>query len=193
MKKPMVWLLLTMAVVATGCKSLLPRESSTVKTRWTNFNDIQIAFDQIEPYKTTADELRNLGFDPYTVPNVRILTYLDIIERFLPNASVTKDDLHKAVRACLDAKDGCQAYELDLTVIKKQRYGNVPLDVFGFQRKTKITGWNFKALIVMQNNLVVYKLRAGEPAIEEYEKKFKPLGPFQELDRMVVGVATKLE
>lgn len=195
MKKPVsvVVLFLTMVLVTTGCKSLLPKESSSVETRWTNFNDIQIAFDQIEPYKTTDADLRKLGFDPHTFPNVKILTYLDIIEKFLPNASVTKEDLHQAIRDCLDTKDGCQAYELELTVIHKKRYGNVAADVFGFERKTKITGWNFKALIVMQNNVVVYKLRAGEPAIEEYEKKVKPLGPFQELDRVVVGVATKFQ
>lgn len=134
-----------------------------------------------------------MGFDPYTVPNVRILTYLDIIERFLPNASVTKEDLHQAIRACLDNKDGCSAYELNLAVEKKERYGNVAADVFGFKRKTKITGWNFKALIVMQNNVVVYKLRSGEPALEGYEKTVKPLGPFQELDRVVLGIATKFK
>ena len=101
-----------------------------------------------------------------------------MISRFLPNNSIQKTDLPESVRGCLEAKNECQAYELDLTVTQSKRSGNLFLDIFGFLRKTR----NFKALIVLNRGTVVYKLWSGEPHLERYEKKKKPLGPLQELD-----------
>jgi len=69
-----------------------------------------------------------------------------------------------------------------LTVTQSKRYGNLFLDIFGYLRKTREPGWNFKALIVLNRGTVVYKLWSGEPQQERYEKKKKPLGPLQELD-----------
>ena len=63
------------------------------------------AFDQIIPGQTTTDELECLGFDPFSNANVRILTYLDVIGRFLPNNSIQKTDLPVSVRDCLEAKN----------------------------------------------------------------------------------------
>ena len=80
------------------------------------------------------------------------------------------------------AKDNCQAYELDLTVTRSKRYGNLFLDTFAFNRKTRETGWNFKALVVLNCGKAVYRLWSGEPNLERYETMKKPLGPLQELD-----------
>src|SRR5437879_4286719 len=85
----------------------------------------------------------------------------------------------------LPTKNDCQAFELDLTVTQSKRYGNLFLDIFGFLRKTRETGWNFKALIVLNRGTVVFKLWSGEPHLERYEKKKKSLGPLQELDSLV--------
>jgi len=105
-----------------------------------------------------------------------------VMSRFLPNNSIQKADLPASVRECLEAKADCQAYELDLTVTHSKRYGNLFLDIFAFNRKTHETGWNFKALVVLNCGKVVYKLWSGEPNLERYETKKKPLGPLQELD-----------
>ena len=129
-----------------------------------------------------------MGFDPHQTPNVKILTYLDIIQRFIPNASITLNDLQEDVRACIESKDCCHAYELDLEMTDSKRYGNLVLDMFGFNRKTKTTGWTFKALIIVKDDVVAYKLRSGEPNVDKLEKKTKPLGPLQEID----NVLTKL-
>ena len=139
----------------------------------------------IGPGQSTTNELEYLGFDPFSHTNVRTLTYLDVISRFLPNNSIQKTDLPEPVRACLEAKDSCQAYELDLTVTRSKRYGNLFLDIFAFNRKTRETGWNFKALIVLNRGKVAYKLWSGEPNLERYETRKKPLGPLQELDGVV--------
>ncbi len=184
-KKLFLLFLTVLVPLTTGCRSLFSSGSNTVKSPWKDFAEAKAAFDQIIPGQTTTNELERLGFDPFSSPNVRILTYLDVTSRFLPNNSIQKADLPESVRDCLEAKDNCQAYELDLTVIRSKRYGNLFLDIFGFNRKTRETGWNFKALIVLNRGKVVYKLWSGEPNLERYETKKKPLGPLQELDSTI--------
>ncbi len=178
-------LFLALVLTTSGCRSLLPTEDRRPRTSWTNFNDAQAAFDKIVPHKTTVGDLKDLGFDPHNLPNVRILTYLDLINRFIPNNSITMNDLQPDVRACIESKDCCHAYELNLDVTHNKRYGNVFLDVFGFSKKSHITGWTYKALIIVKDDVVAYKLRSGEPNVNKYEKKVKPLGPFQELDQVI--------
>ncbi len=180
----MCCLLVALVSITTGCKSMFPSDGSRPRTNWESFDDAQAAFDKVIPHQTTVAELKEMGFDPHTTPNVKILTYLDLIERFLPNNSISKDDLHPDVRACIEAKDCCHAYELALDFTQSKRYGNLCLDVFGFKKRTHITGWNFKALIILKDDVVSYKIRSGQPAVDRDEKKIKPLGPLQELDLM---------
>ena len=170
-----------------GCKSVLPREEERTKNAWNSFEDAQAAFENIIPHTTTAKDLHEMGFSHKCTPNLQILTYLDIINRFIPNASIAIEDLDPVVRNCIESKDCCQAYELDVLVEHKQRFGNAFLDIFGFTKNTQITGWKFNALVLIQDDVVIYKLRSGQPNIDRVQKKTKPLGPFQELE----GVVTK--
>ena len=178
-------LYLALVLTTSGCRALLPTEDKRARTPWTNFLDAEAAFDKIVPHKTTVADLKDLGFDPHTTANVKILTYLEIINRFLPNNSLTLNDLQPDVRACIESKDCCHAYELSLDISNNKRYGSVVLDVFGFNKKSHITGWKYNALIIVKDDVVSYKLRAGEPNVNRYEKKTKPLGPFQELDSVI--------
>ena len=68
---------------------------------------------------------------------------------------------------------------------RHKRYGNLPLDILGFQKKTRVTGWKFSALLIVQNDIVTYKLASGEPNVDRVEKKIKPLGPFQDMEGVV--------
>jgi hypothetical protein len=175
-------------VNTTGCRAMLPREIKTPRTQWHTFDEAQAAFDMIVPHKTTVSELKGMGFDPMSTPNVKILTYLDLINRFIPNNSITMMDLQPDVRDCIQSKDCCHAYELTLEFSDNKRYGSVFLDVFGFKKYSHITGWSFKALIIVKDDTVAYKLRSGEPNLNRYERKIKPLGPLQELDGMIMKV-----
>jgi hypothetical protein len=167
---------------------LFSSSSQRARTPWQNFDEAQLAYDKVVPHKTTVSELKTMGFDPMTTPNVKILTYLDLIQRFIPNASITFDDLQPDVRACIESKDCCHAYEMDLDLTDNKRFGNLALDIFGFNRKTKTTGWTFKALIIVKDDVVAYKIRSGEPNVDRVEKKTKPLGPLQELDNIIFKV-----
>lgn len=180
-------LYLAVLLLSTGCKTMFSSDSNRSQTPWTNFVQAQAAFDKIIPHQTTVEELKKLGFDPDATSNVKVLNYLDLINRFLPNASVKMEDLQPDVRECIESKDSCHAYELELHVQNGKRYGNLAADMFGFVRKTRITGWHFRGLIIVRNEVVAYKLRSGEPMLERYEKRVKPLGPFQDLESLLGG------
>ena len=182
----MCLLYLALVLTTTGCKSLFVSSGARTRTPWHSFEEAQTAYDKVVPHKTTLTELKGLGFDPFTTPNIKVLTYLDLIQRFIPNSSITFDDLQPDVRSCIESKDCCHAYELELEMTDSKRYGNLMLDIFGFNRKTKTTGWTFKALLIVKDDVVAYKIRSGEPNVDKLDVKTKPLGPLQELDNILI-------
>lgn len=175
----------TLLLVATGCSFLLPTSRTTLKSKWSSFDEAKAAFDRILPGATATNELAALGFDPATNANVRILTYLDIIQRFMPNQSITMNDLDPSVRQFIESRERGQAWEMEVNDTKGKRYGNAFLDVTGFVKKTHETGWQFKGLLLIQEGRVTYKLSSGAPNLDRYDKKVRPLGPFQELEGVI--------
>ncbi|MBS1224722.1 MAG: hypothetical protein H6R24_1400, partial [Proteobacteria bacterium] len=95
-------------LVLIGCSNLLPTIEQTTESRWKNYEETRQSFDRIVPGKTTSTELRELGFDPFENPNIKLLNYLDIIRIFIPNESIRMVDLHPNVRNCLKAKTECR-------------------------------------------------------------------------------------
>jgi hypothetical protein len=185
-------LLTAVAFYASGCSFLLPRSQSITKSRWKSYAEAKAAFDRIVPNETGTNDLAELGFDPKADPNIRVLNYLDIIQRFIPNQAITQDDLDQSVRDFIEAREKSVALEVELNEVRKKRYGNAFLDIFGFKQKTHETGWRFKGLLLLRDGLVVYKLASGEPAVDRDEKTIKPLGPLQQLDVIAVGTAGKV-
>ena len=173
-------LLCCLLALAQGCGTMLPVSKTNVKSTWESFEQAKLAFDKIEPYKTTLADLTALKFDPFQSPNIEILTYLDMVQRFMPNASIKIEDMDKGVQECIRAGERCQAYEIKLRNLRADRYGSVILDLFRFKRKTHQTGWSFAALVVVVDDLVIYKLWSGRPQIDEDVYQKNPLGPLQE-------------
>ena len=165
---------------------MLPQTHTVTRSRWKDYNEVNTAFAKISPFHTRTNALRSMGFDPEVSPNVHMLTYVEIIQRFMPTPDITKADLPKPVRDCIAARDRSCAYEIDLSDTHDDRHGNVFLDMFGFKRHTTVSGWEFKGLILMTDGIVVYKLSAGDPMISKDTDRVHPLGPFQELDNVVV-------
>lgn len=175
-----LFLVVAAVFTAIGCGSMLPSAKETARTQlWGTFDEAKEAFEQITPYKTSSDDLRKLGFDTTSTSNLKILTYLDIIQRFMFNPSIKKEDLDKGIQECIDAKTNCSAYQIRLRNISSSRYGNVMLDLFNFKRRTKDSGWEFEALVVMVNGTVVHKFWGGTPLIDEDREVKNPLGPLQ--------------
>ena len=171
--------LATLATLATGCSSLLPKSRSETEAPWKTFEEVKRTFDSIEPGRTTLQELKQLGYDPYVNPNVTVLNYSDVLSKYAPNA-VRDEYLEPGVRECLKTQTRCNAYALDHRQIRRDRVGNFFLDIINYERRTEITGWRFGAVIVVVDDRVVHKSWSGVPAIREVEENRNPLGPLQD-------------
>jgi hypothetical protein len=171
----------------SGCTGLLPRSKEVTASPWASYREAQATFDLIIPGKTTAEDLRELSLDPETVPNIAILNYSDVLRRFMLNQSVTLSDLDRGVQECVMAKTVCRGLEVNQRLVKKHRNGSFWLDFLGFKRQTHIEGWRFNGLVLLKDNVVVYKLTGGQPVIHESEHTQNPLGPVQSIGNKLTG------
>lgn len=172
-------------LLSTGCSSLLPSAKATTESPWKTFADAKSAFDKIEPDKSGSAELKTLGFDINSSPNLKILNYLDIAATV---QSIRIEDLDAGLQVCLRARTDCRAYVFEPKMTRTRRTGNFWLDIFNFQRKFHETGWNFKALLVLVNDRVSYKLWSGSPQTDEYREQRNPLGPLQDAGSMLLNL-----
>jgi|TARA_R110002096_G_scaffold268308_8_gene462050 hypothetical protein len=179
LKIQLVFIGVCLMAFLAACGSPLPRTEDKTKSPWANFDEAMTAYEKVILNKSTVDDLRGLGFDPYSTPNVKILSYLDLIQQFMPTNSVTLDQLPNSVQTCLAKQEACLAYEAHPGTVKRKRVGSVFLDLLGFKRKTIETGWRFNALIVLDNGVAVYKIWSGVPIIDSEKSRKNPLGPLQ--------------
>jgi len=172
-------LVVALVAIVGACGSLLPHDESRTYSPWKSYEEAQQAFDTIVPHQTTVHSLQALGLDPKSNPNITILNYSDVLRRFLPSPSVSAADLDVGVQECIAAKTHCRGYEVNQQFTKSQRYGSFWLDWFNFQRKTDVAGWRFNGVLLMKDELIIYKLTGGEPAIHSFQGSTNPLGPLQ--------------
>ncbi len=167
------------AALASGCATLLPKSKSVTEAPWKTFEEVKRTYDSIEPGRTTLQELKEVGYDPYVNPNVTVLNYSDVLSKYAPNA-VRDEFLEPGIRECLQSQNNCSAYLLDHRQIRRDRVGNFLLDIVNFKRRTSVTGWRFGAVVVVVGDRVVHKSWNGVPAISEVEESLNPLGPLQD-------------
>ena len=105
------------------------------------------------------------------------MNYIDIA---ITTQSIKTDDLDGGFRQCFKAKNDCRGYEFEPKVVNSERIGNFWLDLLSFKRKTKGTGWQFKATFLVVGDVVVEKLWSGNPHILEERENKNPLGPLQD-------------
>ena len=183
----------------SGCQSLLPTQQIYTQTVYKSYTEVEDIVNKIDVGKTTYSDLVNLGLDLENIPNVKKLTYLDIMERFkLDSPSrytlFNKIELPSGVLKTLAAKENGLAYEINLERIKNQREGSVILDALNFRKNVHTTGWKISVLILIVENKVEYVLYSGEKNIDTLKKEKNPLGPFQGFDGGdIIGVANDLD
>ena len=174
-----------------GCTSLLPSSKITIDSPWKEFDSAKADYGKIFPGKTTIEELNQIGFDPYKVPNMRILNSTDTINVFMQNPSIRIEDLDAGVQKCFEMKARCTSYRIEPSIQDSKRVGNFWLDLFAFKRHTVFTGWEFRGLIIIVDNVVVYKdPEGGRPSIHTEDVQNKPLGPLQEAASIIPGFVT---
>ena len=180
-------------LILTGCANLLPTSKTTVNSPWEDYNNAKLQYEKIIPGETTAFDLKKMNFNPYEVPNIRILNVTEIVGIFLPNPSIKIEDLDPGVQKCIEKRQRCTAYRIEPGVIDNTRVGNFWADLFTFKRHTIVTGWEFRGLITIVDNVVTYRDPAGgRPLVRTEEVVTKPLGPLQEVGGVIVTEIPKL-
>ena len=177
--------LLSLALLVGGCSSLLPRASKE-SSPFTSFDEARDAIEALIPMQSNVATLARLGIDPVRQPNTTILTHADIVRRFVPSALLKREDLNTGVLACLEARDACRGWEITAARISKERTGNFLADFTNFSRRSETTGWRFNALVLLVNDVVVYRAWGGQPSVMEVEISTNPLGPLQDMGSAIV-------
>lgn len=180
-----VFALASLGVSLVGCVGVLPKRHEITTSPFATFSDAHIAYTSVILDKTTNGQLTALGYNPDTIPNVTYLTYLDIIEAFVPRDGLPVSFLPTAVKSCIEALTRCTGYVVTPRQVNKDRVGNVWLDFFDFKRETETTGWEAEAMFVLLDNVVVYKLWSGRPQINERVVETNPLGPIQDAGTLI--------
>lgn len=171
---------LSLCLFVSACATWLP-EAHTDTTSFESYDKAHAAIEALEPMKSTQTSLESNGLNPTTHPNTTLLTHADVVRRFLPSSILRREDLDPGILACLEARDACHGLEIIGAKISKERKGSFWADFFNFQRRTETTGWRFMALVLMVDDLVVYRSWSGQPKIDEVELTRNPLGPFQDI------------
>ena len=173
---------------------LLPDQSEIGSSTFQSYKEVHDAFDRIALRRASMNDMSNLGFDAEKTPNVQVYSYLDIVERFMPNSSMAFDKLDPAVQDCIMARTACEGYVFKVAHHDFSRSGSLFLDIFGFVHTTTETGWTAQVLVLVQNGRVTHKLLSGEPRVEIVRDDIQPLGPMQNLGGLFsvsAGVAMK--
>tara|TARA_Y100000310_G_scaffold194590_1_gene194574 strand:+ start:1091 stop:1672 length:582 start_codon:yes stop_codon:yes gene_type:complete len=174
--------------VSVGCNtaSWLPSKSVNTQTQWKSYEELQSVVKGIKRGHTLED-VKRLGLDVNTTPNVQLLTYLDIAKRFgligLKDKSVTIPD---GVKRLMDAAEKGKGYELNVQATEHNRVGSFWADFFQFRKNTHTTGWQLSVLLIVVDDKVEYILYKGNPNIDKLEKEKNPLGPFQKISGYII-------
>lgn len=180
-----------LSLVGCGGLGLLPHETKVSSNSFQTYEQVQAAYTDIVPGQTRLTDLPKMGFDTATTPNVEVLSYLGVIERFMPRSTMSFDHLAPQVQACIESQDRCSAFVFHPQHVESRRMGNIILDILGFERQTVDTGWSAEVVLLMQDGRVAYKLMSGRPRIEDTREQITPLGPLQDLGNSVTRTASR--
>lgn len=169
-----------------GCSSLLPSAKSE-SSPFESYEQAQQAIESLVPMQSDVAAVKALGIAPPDYANTVILTQADIVRRFVPSALLQRQDLDPGVLACLQARNACRGWEVSASRIAKNRTGNFMADFTNFSRRLETTGWRFNGLILLVDDLVVFRSWGGQPRISELEITKNPLGPFQDIGPAVLA------
>lgn len=184
-----------------GCatQSLLPTQGVYTESSFETYTQVEGVVEKIVLGETKYSDLVKMGLDLENIPNVKRLTYLDVMSKFkLDSPSrytlFNKIELPVGVLKMLAAREDGLAYEINLERIKNQREGSVILDILNFRKNVHTTGWKISVLILIVDDTVEYVLYSGEKNIDTLKRERNPLGPFQGFDGGdIIGAASDLK
>jgi hypothetical protein len=150
-------LFVTLAAIGCGSLLLLPRQGdSTISVRTSR--ELAAAYARVHAGTTPASQLARLGFDAAN-PNAQVLSYLGVLERFLPRDSTKFDRLDAALQNCIQAQDRCTAIVFTPGDQQGTRSHGM-LAALGFGPAAAATNSPAVTLLV-QDGRVAYKMMTG--------------------------------
>lgn len=164
-----------------GCASWLP-EARTDVAPFESFEAARAAIEAILPMQSRRSDIDRLGFNPDKHPNARLLGQTEVIRRFLPSTLLQREDIDPGIWTCLKAGAACRGFEITSAKLTRERKGNFLADFFNFKRRTETRGWRITAVILLIDDLVVYRGWSGQPNVNETVLTDHPLGPFQDIE-----------
>ncbi|MDD5286619.1 MAG: hypothetical protein PHD54_12240 [Desulfuromonadaceae bacterium] len=183
MYKNRALLILFMTIlILSGCAALLPRATTVTNSPWKTYQEVAAAYDSVVPKKSTINDIKKLGFNIYSSSNLKILSYVDIA---VATSTLKRDELGGGIEECLRARNDCNGYVFEPQILNSDRYGNFWMDTFNFKRKTRDSGWKFRASFLVVDSVVVEKFWYGEPLVDLDKEIVNPLGPLQELGNVI--------
>jgi hypothetical protein len=183
----------TCALTVGGC-AWMPQSDEFLPSQveagggFETFSAVKDAYDKVKPGMTEAN-LCDFGFDPARSSKAEMLSYLGVIERFVPRDSIRFDSLPQPVRDCIDAQDHCQAFVFHPSRLTHTRTGDFLMDFFGFDRVTQDVGWSADLVFLVQDDRVVYKIMSGQPYIADVHNVRQPLGPLQDVGNAIAAAS----
>ncbi len=170
-------------ILLSGCAtSKLMDNSSDVSSGgadWKSFADAKDFFDKIEIGKTHDKDLASLGLDLNISKNLRTLAAPTFVALFSDSSFANFDRLPPAVQKCLKYEERCVGYRIHKDSVQRNGTGSLALRVLKFKEENIIRGFDVKILLLVHNDVVVYKDIEGTPnGTERHEVKKRPLGPF---------------
>jgi hypothetical protein len=152
---------LALVLIGCGTLTLLPRQSDASAHVIRSLKDLAAAYARVQPGLTRASQLSQLGFDSGT-PNVQVLSYFGVLERFMPGDSVRFDKLNDAVRSCIiEARDRCKALVIQPADQRHASSGGM-FAALGFGQAKAATP-PAQVTLLLQNGRVAYKMISGLP------------------------------
>lgn len=174
-----------LAASLAGCASLLPRSRAVDAAAFASHDAARTAFERIAPYRTTLAQLRDLGFDVRAHANVLHTPYPQWVAQLVPSPALGFEQLDVGIRDCIAAQQRCRAYEFRFGDRASARIGPFLPDFLAFRRVTRITGWRFQGVVLVRDDVVLFRNHGGESRIEHTEEQVNPLGPLQGLGQSV--------
>jgi len=150
--------LVALALLGCGALTLLPQHSETV-AQFKSSRDLAFAYARVQPGMTRASQLAALGFDT-TMPNVQVLSYLGLTERYMTGDSSKFDRLDAALQNCIEARDRCTGFVFRPGDAKSGHSG--VLETLGLG-SANAAGRDAEVTLIVQDGRVAYKAISGMP------------------------------
>lgn len=156
------------ALAFVGCAGigLWPYQTEISNANFRSYDAVQTAYEAITPGLTRQSDLGALGFDAGNSPNVKVLSFLGVMERFMPRDSIKFDELDPAVKACIEARDSCSAYVFRPQQHDEARDASWLFDSFASDQMAGRAGWSAEVVLLIQRGRVAYKFMPGQPRMD---------------------------